>query len=110
MAQRLRAAVYGKVLGTGGTFEMVTEALQSADIGLPQAGGEIGIFTVGFMAAAPAGITKDIYIGRPEAQTVVDITVSLFGELVEFGAALCGSGIRSSDRGRYHGLPFWRTG
>ena len=76
VAQRLRAAVYGKVLGTGGTFEMVTEALQSADIGLPQAGGEIGIFTVGFMAAAPAGITKDINIGRPEAQTVVDITVS----------------------------------
>ena len=69
VAERLGAAVHGVVLGRGDDAEVAgIVALHAADESDSHAAGEEGIFAVGFLAAAPAGIAKDVDIGRPEGE------------------------------------------
>ena len=71
MAGGLGAAVDGEVLG-GGDDAVVARivALHAGDEGYAHAGGEKGIFAVGLLAAAPAGIAKDVDVGRPEVEAL----------------------------------------
>ena len=87
MAECLRTAVYGKVLGARGAFQMLSIALQAMDISLAKPGCEVGVLAVGLVSAAPARIAEDVDVWRPEAQTVIDVPISLLGELIELGAA-----------------------
>ena len=90
MAQRFGAGMHGKVLGAGGGLEHFPIALQALHIGNAEAGGQIGILAVGLMAAAPAGITENIDVGRPEGEALVDISVAMGNGSVVLGAALGG--------------------
>ena len=63
MAERFRPAVHGKVLGTGGAFQILSMPLQTAHISLSHTGCQIGVFSVGLMTAAPAGIPEDVDVG-----------------------------------------------
>ena len=51
-------------------------ALQSGHVGNSHAAGEEGIFAVGLLSAAPARITEDVQIGRPEIQASHNAGVS----------------------------------
>src|SRR5579863_5005070 len=42
--------------------------LHSGDEGDAHAGGEEGIFAVGFLAASPAGVAEDVDVGSPEIE------------------------------------------
>ena len=88
MAQRLRPAVHGEVLGAGGGLHGPALALQAAHIGLPHARGQIRVLAVGLMPAAPAGVAEDVDVRRPEGQAVVDVAVALRGQGVVLGPAL----------------------
>ena len=61
-----RAAVHGKVLGRRddvGTLRV--RPLKPPDEGRTDLRGQEWVFTIGFLPAAPAGITEDVDIGRP---------------------------------------------
>src|SRR6266542_804312 len=51
---------------------------------------EIRVFSIRFLAAAPAGITENIYVRRPISQTgpPLGVAVVAIGVIVELGAAL----------------------
>ena len=87
----LRTAVDSKVLGAGGSLQGLAPALEAMDIGLAQAGSQVGIFAVGLMTAAPAGITENVDIRGPVGQTLVDIPVAFGAGSIVLGAAF-GSG------------------
>ena len=115
MAERFRAAVHGEMLGTGGAFQMLSMPLQTVYISLPHAGCQIRVFPVGLMAAAPAGIPKNVDVGGPEAQTVINVPVSLFCKLVELCPAFGGGGVAElfDQRVVKHGSQtngLWETG
>ena len=63
VAQGLGAAVDGVVLGSGDNAEVFRiVALHSGHEGDAHAGSQKRIFAVRFLAASPAGITKDVDI------------------------------------------------
>ena len=73
VARGFGAAVDGVVLGGGDGAEVFgIVALDAFDEGCAEAGGEEGIFAVGFLAAAPARIAEDVDVGRPDGEAVVD--------------------------------------
>ena len=94
VAKRFGAAVDGVVLGSGDDFEIFRiVALEAGDEGYAEAGGEEGIFAVGFLAASPAGIAENIYIGRPESETVVAAGVVVCDGVVVFGTGFGGDDV-----------------
>ena len=53
-------------------------ALHARDIRYAHAAGEEGIFAVGFLSTAPARVTEDVQVRRPEIQASADPYVSGF--------------------------------
>ena len=60
VAKSFRPAVHGEMLGTCGGFQRFSVALQAVYECLAEAGGEIRVLAVCFMAASPARITEDV--------------------------------------------------
>ena len=83
--QFLRPAVDGKVFGAGRRFQGLALSLQAPYEGCAQSGRQIRILAVGLLSPAPAWVAKDIHIGRPHGQPVVDIPIALSGKGVVFG-------------------------
>ena len=82
---RFRPAVYGKVLGARGSFEGVTLSLQAVYKRAAQRCGQVWVFAVGFVSAAPAWIPENVDVRRPHGQPVIDIPVSFCRQ----GVILC---------------------
>ena len=78
------------MLGAGGGLQSLSVALESADEGCAQPGGEVRVLAVGLVSAPPAGVPEDVDVGRPHREPVVDIPVSLRGEGVVLGSGLGG--------------------
>ena len=79
--------VHGEVLAGGDGAQVVqVVALHAVNEGHAQPAGEERIFAVGLLAAAPAGIAKDVDVGRPEGEAVKDAVVAFALRLVVFGA------------------------
>src|SRR5947207_3498769 len=67
----LGAGVYGVVFGRRHDFQILgIVALQSLDEFDSEPAREVRIFAVGFLAAAPARVAKDIDVWRPEGETI----------------------------------------
>ncbi len=89
---RFRPAVHGVVLGRGHGLQVSRiVTLQSPHKGDSQLPGQEGVFTVRFLAASPARIAKDIDVGRPERQSVVDAVIAFALRLVVLGAGFGGN-------------------
>jgi len=94
MTENVGAAVNGEVFGSGDGFEVArVVALEAGDEGYTEAAGEEGIFTVGFLAASPARIAKDVDVGRPEGEAVVAAGIVVGDGVVKFGAGFGGNGV-----------------
>jgi len=94
MPQNFRAAVDGKVLGCRDCFQIARIiALQAGNEGHSDAAGEIRIFAVGFLAASPTRIAKNIDIRRPEGEAVIAASVSMLDGVVIFGPRFRGNHI-----------------
>ncbi len=71
VAQRLRAAVNGKMLGAGDGFQILRViALHPLNKSNAHPGSQIRVFPVGLLTTAPAWVTKDVDIGGPNGQPV----------------------------------------
>ena len=116
MAQGLRPAVHGEMLGAGGCFQHVfVVPLQPVDVCLAQLRSEERVFAESLVPSAPAGVTEDVDVGRPEGQPLVNVPVAVPGFLRIFGTCLggcdicrllCGCGVEhgsQSDRLGEHG-------
>ena len=91
VARGLGSAVDGVVLGRGDGAEVVRiVALDAFDEGGAEAGGEEGIFAVGFLAAAPARIAKDVDVGRPDGEAVVAVVIAVGDGVVVLRARFSG--------------------
>ena len=91
VARGFGSAVDGVVLGGGDGAEVFrVVALDALDEGGAEAGGEEGIFAVGFLAAAPAGIAKDVDVGRPDGEAVVAVVIVVGDGVVVLGASFSG--------------------
>ena len=62
VAYRFRPAVCGKMLSTGGSLQGFAFPLQTAHKGAAQRCSQAGVFTVGLVSAAPAGIPENVDI------------------------------------------------
>ena len=73
VAVLLRPGMDGEMLGAGVRLEdgRVQVALQSADNRHAQLTGQVRIFSVGLHTAAPARVTEDVDVRRPEGQSLV---------------------------------------
>ena len=91
--QVFRTAVHREMLGAGGRLHGRAAALQPAHVGLPEAGGQIRVFPIGLVPAAPARVAEDVDVRGPEGQPVVDIPVFACRDCVVLGAALGGRNI-----------------
>src|SRR5260370_1045368 len=93
-ARDSRALVNGEVLGWGNSFQIVrVVALQAGNECHADAAGEKRIFSVGFLAAPPARVAKDVDIGRPKGETEVPPGVSALNCIIVFGARFAGDHI-----------------
>src|SRR6516164_7909671 len=73
MPRGLRAAVYRLVLGrSNGAVVARIVALHTGDKGNAQAPGQKGVFAVGFLAPAPARVTKNVAVARAHRLRVLD--------------------------------------
>ena len=73
----LRARMHGEVLGAGCGLEIVrVVALKPLDECRSQHARQIGVLAVGLHAAAPARITEDVDVGRPEGKSGVAAVVA----------------------------------
>ena len=78
VAQGLRSAVHGIVLGTGMRLDVFVVIALHAQYGLhAQHGIHVGIFTTGLLSASPTGVTEDIHVGTPESQFGITRIVGL---------------------------------
>ena len=93
VAESLRPAVHGEMLGTGGSFQCITAALQPAYKSFSKAGGQIWVFTVGLVPASPPGIAENIDVRRPHCQAVIYVPVSFCQEGIIFCPRFCGNGV-----------------
>ncbi len=74
MTRGFRAAVNGEVLRRGDRFEIVRiVALQTSDKRHAETRREIRVFAVGFLAASPARIAKDVDVRRPDGEAAVPV-------------------------------------
>ena len=94
MADGFRAGMYREVLGAGSDLQVLAVTLQTLDEPHAQAGGQVGILAVGFMAAAPSGVTEDVDVGAPHGQALVNVPI-LMGSL----AVVLGAGLLADDLG-----------
>src|ERR1035437_1037273 len=84
-----RSAMYGKVLRSLNRHVVLGIAtLHSGDVGNAHATGQERIFAVGLLTSAPARVTKDIQVRRPEIQAAANARVSLAHVLHMFNASL----------------------
>src|SRR5262249_26901241 len=89
VTRRLRTAVDREVFWRRDYFEITgIVPLQSLDEGDAEARGKIGIFAVGFLAAAPARVAKDVDIRAPEGKPFVTGVLAVSEEFVVFSASL----------------------
>ena len=94
MAGGFGPAVHGVVLGRGDGAEVVRiVALDAFNKGGAQARGEERVFAVGFLAAAPARIAKDVDVGRPDGQAVVAVVIAMADGVVVFRARFGGDNL-----------------
>ena len=84
MADCLRSGMYCKMFGTCRSFHCFSITLKSFYKSYSKLFGQIRIFPVSFMASAPSGITENIYVGRPECQSFIDISVFFTGICIVF--------------------------
>src|ERR1700759_4983350 len=85
------AAVDGVMLGRGDGAEVFRiVALDALNKCGAEAGGEERIFAVGFLAASPAWIAKDVDVGRPDSEAVVAVVIVVRNRVVVFGASFSG--------------------
>jgi len=95
MAECFGPTVNGIVFRSGNGLEVMRVlALKSGDKSDAESSGEEGIFAVGFLAASPARITKDVDVRGPEGETVVAASV-----VVENGVVIFGTGFGGDDVG-----------
>ncbi len=89
--QNFRAAMNGKVFGCRDRFQIVrVVALQAGNECHPDAAGEVGILAIGFLAASPARVAKNVDVGRPKSEAVVAAGVCMLDRIVIFGASFGG--------------------
>ena len=93
VAESLRAAVGGKMLGAGRRLQIPALSLEALNKGHAHTGGEIRVLAIGLMAPAPAGVTENIYVGGPEIQALINVPVTLCHISIVLGAALSGNHI-----------------
>ena len=87
----------GVVLGRGDDAEIAgIVALHATDEGDGHAAGEEGVFSVGFLTAAPAGIAKDVDIRRPEGESEELFMLVVTNCLVVFCTGFGGDGLAHS--------------
>ena len=55
-----------------------------------EGGGEEGVFAVGLLAAAPAGVSEDVDVGGPDGEAEVDAVDVVSDGLVVLGAGFGG--------------------
>src|SRR5579863_8186649 len=87
VARGLGTAVDRVMLGRGDrtkVFRVVT--LNAFDKGGAEPTSQERIFPVGFLAASPARIAKDVDVGRPDGESVVAIVIIVGDGVVVFGA------------------------
>src|SRR5271170_2548622 len=93
MARGLGAAMDGVVLGGGDGLEVLgVVALQALDELDGHSAGEERVFAVGFHAASPARVAKEIDVGGPEGETLIDVALAEADEFVVLGAGFIGDG------------------
>jgi len=81
------------MLGRGDSLKIFRiVALQARNESHAHSGGKKGIFTVGFLSSSPARIAEYVDIGRPEIQTLVDVSPSLADGLVVLGSGFLTDG------------------
>src|SRR5882762_4347336 len=87
VARRFGAAVDGEMF-RGGNHAIVLRviALHSCNERHAHAPGQKRIFAVGFLAASPARIAKDVDIRGPEVETLINSLVACFDGLIVFRA------------------------
>ena len=79
--------MYGVVFGRSHRLQVFgVVALNPAHEGHAQLGRQEGILAVGFLAAAPAGITEDVDVGRPQGEAEINGVVAFPLRLVVVGA------------------------
>ena len=88
--QGLGSGMDREMLGAGGGFQVLPIPLQAPDVGFAQNRRQVGVFAVGFVAPAPAGVAENIDVGAPKGQTVVDVPVSPGGQGIVLGPSLGG--------------------
>ncbi len=107
-----RTAVRREMLRRGGQLEVLrVVALETLDEGHSHTAREVRILPVGFLAPAPARVTKDVDVGAPESETMVLAAVALAGELMVLGPGFVRYGrrhpahqLRIEGRGQRDGL------
>src|ERR1700749_2727504 len=91
MPRGFRTAMYGIVLGRGDGAEIVgVLTLDALDKCGAETRGEERILAVGFLAAAPAGITKDVDIRRPDGEAEVAFVIAVADGVVVLCASFSG--------------------
>ena len=94
MTGGFRPAVNSKMLGSSHKFEIFwIITLQPFDKRNSHSGSEKRIFTVGFHTASPARITKNIDIGCPESQSLINSPFSTMRVIIVFSAGFVRNGI-----------------
>ena len=75
MAIPFGPAMHGKMLGAGVQFVIVCSciALQTENDSYTHTSGEVRVFSVGLLTASPAGIAKNIDVGRPKCKTLISL-------------------------------------
>src|SRR5699024_490390 len=89
VALRLGAAVDCVVLRRGYDLPVLrVVALQAAHEGDAHARGQVRVFAVCLLPAAPARVSEDVYVRRPECETLITLALSAPDELVMLRASL----------------------
>src|SRR6185437_15876321 len=91
MPRRLWTAVYREMFRRCERLQIFRIVpLQSSDIGNTHLRRQKRVFTIGFLAATPTWITKNVDIRRPDGEPVEPVAVTLlFHAGIVFGPELC---------------------
>ena len=93
MALGFGPAVHGVVLGCSHGFQVLgVVALKPENELRRHAAGQVGVFAVSFHAASPARVAKEIDVGAPEGEALIDIALAAADELMMLGARFIGDG------------------
>ena len=91
--------------------------MQTFDKGHAHFSGQIGIFAVGFMTTSPAGVPKDIDVGGPGGEPLIDLCPAKFLVFIVLGPHFIGNrhshlvhqrGVKAGSHG--NGLGEYRSG